>query len=190
VSGVLLAALLAALPAAAKPRESPDLRQNALASAKPEFEKLAAASDGFPYKPVLTPFFPTAWPPKGGLLVAYAYAYRHDPGLSDGVEVAPLWAELKVDPRSPRRVRVTRLADALSDAATQGVRPLEQAEIDILKTEADFAGHSSIPKGAAAERMRAYFCAWRGTNGVAAGMVEPRQKAFFAWLACDDAPAP
>ena len=182
------ALLLAALDArGGKPMRLDQTVEKAL---RPAFEKLPRPAEGLGYELLLTPFFPTAWPPKGGLLVAYAYGCRHDPDLRDAVRVAPLWAEVKVDPRSPGRPRLTRLADSLGDAETQGVRPLAEQELAALETRADFAGHSSIPKGPAAERMRAYYCAWRRTNGVAAGMVEPRQRAFFAWLACDGAAAP
>jgi len=98
-------------------------------------------------------------PEPDGQLVYYASARRFRPGLSDGHEVAALWA------KADQRGNVTLLTDAVSLLGIEGVRPMTRGEIALFE-EVERAGpledlwRRASHDGGAAMLLRRRYCFW------------------------------
>ena len=87
------------------------------------------------WDPLVSPAFPSRWPPPNGTgkIVRYAFAIRIRPGVADGAEVAAPWGRSTLDGEG--RLVVERLTTRLQPLGIQGVRPLSAVEITLLDQE-------------------------------------------------------
>jgi hypothetical protein len=146
---------------------------------------LRTAEGGRGWSARVTPPLPSVWPPDGRAgLVAYAYAARFSPGLSDGEKTAGTWARVVLEDGAP----VVKDVTPLRPLGVQGGRPLQDGELEIARSDqaaiAELEAAARGKKLPDAPLVRKYYCFWRSTNGVIAEDLEGRHAAFFRWLAC------
>ena len=140
---------------------------------------------------VISPAFPSAWPPDGkGLVYYYAYATGLRMGLMDAEVVAAPWGRVKVDATGKQAPQMEILRKQLKEAGRQGVRPLKQEEIDIYKgkdaveAQVSLLSRATSLKDVDAAALQRYYCQWLKDNGTVADEIRPFQIEFFKWLAC------
>ena len=134
---------------------------------------------------VRSPLLPRAWPPAGEVpCVRYHHAAGAERDLHDAVRVAgPFAAELVR--RDGSTERWERLPGA--ERGTQGVQPLTGA-LDgydlVLRAEALCRTLRAVPADDSPEArtLRAHFKQWISGNGVLAGWLRPRHRAFLEWV--------
>jgi hypothetical protein len=135
------------------------------------------------WEPELSPLFPTRWPAtRGTLVLRYAYARGSSMDLIDGEHTAAPWAIVCREGIK----RDLSLVGPFLDLGIQGVRPLEEDEVDQPRPDelADefrslvIAGLPPRPPS----RIRAAYQAWQAQNGVIAEVLARLQAGFFAWL--------
>ncbi len=130
----------------------------------------------------VSPAFPASWPPDGTLR-RYALAWRHQPGIVDGVEVAEPWAQVETRPGSP--ARLIPLMPELRPLGIQGVRPMSAEELRVARSGAELDTRLATPGDSeSAALIRAFHCGWARRQGVVARAILPRHPEFSAWLGC------
>jgi hypothetical protein len=78
---------------------------------------------------------PMTWPPVEPTFAFYAFARGMNPmTLRDGEYVGPTWARITWSARS-RKMELTLLDTRLTSLGVQGMRPLRQGELEILKLQ-------------------------------------------------------
>ncbi len=141
----------------------------------------------------VSPPIPASWPPDGsGLLYFYAFAYGGNPArLADGQFVAAPWARVNVDATGKSAPKLEILRKGIKEVGIQGVRPLTQDQITVLKIQPEFEAQMSrlsrdtaLPP-AATEALKSYFTLWCVTNGTIAEQLRPLHKDFFNWVGCE-----
>lgn len=145
------------------------------------------------WRPVITPPFPTTWPPQQPRSIAY-YAYAeyqeammHGPVISRS---AP-WAKVVLNEGEPAK-KVLLAADIGPVVHGEGSVPISQQQasrkIQIIKDGeahlANFVRWAAIPDDEAeVKAIREYYCQWALTDRTAA-LIKDDHKAFFEWLSC------
>lgn len=84
------------------------------------------------WEPRLTDPLPKEWPMKDQALVIYAYARGRSADLKDAEYAGPVWAEID-DPEKPELILRNR--PMMPSFTPVGLRPLNRAEIEILKLD-------------------------------------------------------
>ena len=180
---IIVAALGLATLSSSRPRAATDPTQ-------PFAQAWARLPGSAGWQMLVSAPFPRDWPPEGGgrgmPVVRYAYAMRLRPGLADGAEVAAPWAR---STEADDGATTLALLDAgLHPLGIQGVRPLGNAELELVGREAEAAALLRVGETAATDPLvRAVTCGWIGRNGVAAAAITPLHPAFTRWLACGNA---
>ena len=125
----------------------------------------------------VTPPFPEPWPAPTELVV-FGYAAGLAPPMVDGEHVSRPFALVHLSPGADPRV--DRIAADLEDLGAQGVRPLNGAELVIIKTRvAVYEELAQLPTTPSA-RLRAYFAHWLDVSGVIARTLPAPQQRFLA----------
>ena len=156
-----------------------------------DFDKIPVrAEKGRPraWIPTLSVPFPGSWPPKSPPeVVYYAYAWNME-GISDGERRGSVWGEYRVSLDGSGPIRFLKLVDSVTETGSQGVWPRMAPAPSWEASEDEL---SRVLTGALtpekAKAIKPYYCDWRDTNGVVAGQIGGRQRAFFAWLDCPKA---
>ncbi|WNG20060.1 hypothetical protein [Cystobacter fuscus] len=126
--------------------------------------------------------FPLTWPSVEGTLVFYAFARGMNPGvLRDGEFVGPTWARMTYSAQD-KTTELTLLDVRLESRGVQGVRPLRQEELEILKLKPLEALLGSR-KAAADQKLKSYYCLQRSLGNIPSEAVTAHA-AFFNWLDC------
>lgn len=138
-----------------------------------------------------SPLLPTTWPPSSDTVwVRYTFAYGSNPAhLMDGNYVSnPLSkTEWKAGIES-----TTVLSEEKTQAATQGVVPLDEQAQKILQNEgriSEFALKlTEMPNAQAPEikEFLAYYRTWFKYNGAFLGLIRSTHGAFIEWVTQDD----
>jgi hypothetical protein len=125
----------------------------------------------------VTPPFPEPWPAPTEL-VLLAYATGLAPPLVDGEHVSRPFAVMHLSPEAG--ARVDRIAVDLEDIGAQGVRPLNGAELEIIRTRgAVYEELAQLPT-TLSPRVSAYFAHWLDVSGVIARTLPAPQRRFLA----------
>ncbi|QRN93534.1 hypothetical protein JRI60_30670 [Archangium violaceum] len=126
--------------------------------------------------------FPMTWPSVDGTLVFYALARGMNPQvLRDGEFVGPTWARITYSAQD-KKAELTLLDVRLESRGVQGVRPLRQEELEILKSKPlDFLLGSRT--AAADQKLKSYYCLQRSLGNIPSEAVTAHA-AFFKWLDC------
>lgn len=133
-----------------------------------------------------SPPFPNEWPPTTKTVwIRYTFAYGSGPALMDGAYVtAPL---SRTEWRGGVASTVT-LSDALTEAGTQGIVPLDDATLALLEkgeTISTFVlALSTLPDLSQSEtqQMLAYYNAWFSHNGTFLNLIRADHAAFIDWI--------
>ena len=179
--------------------ESQSERQQVEALVKAEWGKPRAAIPApksfdqyVSWQYAISPPVPASWPPDGsGLLYFYAFAYGANPTrLADGQFVAAPWARVRVDATGKSAPKLEILRKDIKGVGIQGVRPLTQDQITVLKTGSECEAQmfklsqgTSLPI-ADTEALRSCFTLWCATHGTVVEQLRPLHKDFFNWIGC------
>jgi hypothetical protein len=164
------------------PSASPVLPESAIAAQfRSAFTALGPSANDWEIQ--VSPAMPAHWPGARSLIF-YAYAYRQEIHLADGVRIAAPWARGEMRPGQP--FNVTLLHGPLMPIGIQGVRPMMPQDGDPAQRQAQVQALLTTPATAQGDRLiRAYYCGWRARQGVIAASIEPLHPDFFSWLRCD-----
>ena len=143
------------------------------------------------WTPVVTPPFPSRWPPEGNRrAVRYLYATSFDPQVMDGVRVAAPWGHLECSGGDRRQPRFVRMAGTIREIGIQGVRPITKEEMAIYEkggmAESCLQALAGLPDESdpGASLLRNYYRTWCGHNGVIVGEIVSLYEPFFRWAGC------
>lgn len=134
-----------------------------------------------------SPLFATSWPPTSNTVwIRYTFAYGSNPTkLADGNYVtAPL---AKTDWKKATSTTTT-LSENMTQAAIQGVVPLDEAARKVLETGTRVSEYCLTltalpnPSSSEAKEMLAYYSAWFKYNGAFLGLVRKDHAEFIDWV--------
>jgi hypothetical protein len=142
---------------------------------------------GLSWQKVDSPLFANTWPPTADTVwVRYTFAYGNNPtNLADGTYVTRPLA--KTEWRKGTAV-TTALSDTLSQAATQGVQPLDDQALKILQNEKSVADYCltltglpglTVPETPA---MLSYYQTWFKYNGAFLDLIRADHADFVEWI--------
>jgi hypothetical protein len=124
--------------------------------------------------------FPKTWPSVDGTLVFYAFARGMNPlVLRDGEFVGPTWARI-IYSAQYKKTELTLLDLRLESRGVQGVRPLSQDELELLKLK-PLAALLGSRNAATEQALKSYYRLQRSLGNVPAEAVTAHA-AFFEWL--------
>lgn len=150
------------------------------------WDKLNPAGD-LMWTPARTPFFASQhWPTPQTVWTSYAFAYGRNvnDALTDGQHVAQPWAVIIYDAAS-NMLQVTALSATLIDTGEiQGVRPLNEADIVVLKRGPEMQRwvltHPKWPQwNDELSALQQYYVTWLAHNGVIGARITPAHEAFI-----------
>jgi hypothetical protein len=149
------------------------------------WQKLNPAGD-MTWTPARTPFFSSQqWPTPKTTWTSYVFAYgRKVSGLlADGRHVAQPWAAITYDAASNSLSLATLSTTLVDTGEIQGVRPLNDAEIALLKRAPEVQQwvltHPEWPQWN--DELRAiqqFYLTWLATNGVIGARITPAHDDF------------
>jgi hypothetical protein len=154
----------------------------------PQAAKPAPAMPDLTWMKTESPLFPSIWPPTADTVwVRYTFAYGSNPAnLADGTYVsAPL---SKTEMKAGGSPTTTVLNNEMTKAGTQGVMPLDNQALEILKTEkrvsASCLGLTELPdpNNPATQEILAYYQAWFKYNGAFLDLVRANHAGFIDWV--------
>jgi hypothetical protein len=151
------------------------------------FPKVAKQPDMTIWTKIESPLFPAAWPPASGTVwTSYTFAYGTNPAkLMDGAYVTnPL---SKTEWKSGKSI-TTVLSSDMTEAAAQGVLPLDSQTSIILENEKQVSAYclklTELPNLNLPEtkEMLAYYQAWFKYNDAFLGLIRANHMDFVDWV--------
>ncbi|PTL85523.1 hypothetical protein [Vitiosangium sp. GDMCC 1.1324] len=138
--------------------------------------------DSLVWQTALSDPFPSTWPLTDDSLVFYAYARGANlRSLTSGELIGPVWARITVS-CSGGKPNLVLLDTDINPHGRQGVRPLTQEELEILRARPTslLLQERSIETD---RQIRAYYCL-QSSLGNVPKEVMALHGAFFEWLGC------
>ncbi len=139
------------------------------------------------WKKTESPLFPANWPPTAGTTwVRYTFAYGSNPAtLMDGAYVT---YPLSKTEWKGGITTTTDLSNDMTQAAVQGIIPLDSKTSKILENEKQVSAYClnltelPDPNMPATKEMLAYYHAWFKYNGAFLGLIRDNHADFIDWV--------
>jgi hypothetical protein len=171
------------------PLDTAELMAKVAAVAEQKWKESLAPKKGSPagadfigWRTYISDPFPMMWPSMDRTFAFYAFARGMNPRALPGAEfVGPTWARITCSAQN-KKTELTLLDVQLKSHGVQGVRPLRQEELEILKLKPLDSLLGSRTE-TADQKLKSYYCLQLSLGNIPSEVVAAHA-VFFKWLEC------